>query len=85
MNKMRHCQATAVPFLLLTILNNCLKLSHCLDETLKIAMEVNLHNLRSSMEKHTLSALAWMVADGILDFKPALARNKLEQGEFHDK
>jgi len=29
-----------------------------LDETLKMAMEVNLHNLRTSMEKHTLSALA---------------------------
>jgi hypothetical protein len=56
-----------------------------LDETLKMAMEVNLHNLRTSMEKHTLSALAWMVADGILDFKLALPRNKLEQGEFHDK
>ena len=28
-----------------------------LDETLKIAMDVNLHNLRTFMEKHTLSAL----------------------------
>lgn len=56
-----------------------------LDETLKLAMDVNLHNLRTSMEKHTLSALAWMVADGILDFKLALPRNKLDQGEFHDK
>lgn len=56
-----------------------------LDETLKLAMEVNLHNLRTSMEKQTLSALAWMVADGILDFKLALPRNKLDQGEFHDK
>jgi hypothetical protein len=50
-----------------------------------MAMEVNLHNLRTSMEKHTLSALAWMVADGIIDFKLAPPRNKLEQGEFHDK
>lgn len=56
-----------------------------LDETLKIAMEVNLQSLKSSLEKDTLSALAWMVADGILDFKLALPRNKLEQGEFHDK
>jgi len=31
-----------------------------LDETLKLAMEVNLRNLRTSMEKHTLSAQAWM-------------------------
>lgn len=26
-----------------------------------------------------------MVADGILDFKLALPRNKLEQGEFHQE
>lgn len=29
--------------------------------------------------------IGWMVADGILDFKLALPRNKLEQEEFHDK
>ena len=27
----------------------------------------------------------WTCADGILDFKLALPRNKLDQGEFHDK
>jgi superfamily II DNA or RNA helicase len=56
-----------------------------LDETLKMAMEVNLQSLRTTLEKDTLSAMAWMVADGILDFKLALPRNKLDQGEFHDK
>lgn len=55
------------------------------DETLKLAMEVNLQSLKSNLEKDTLSALAWMVADDILDFKLALPRNKLDQGEFHDK
>lgn len=55
------------------------------DETLKLAMEVNLQSLKTSLEKDTLSALAWMVADDILDFKLALPRNKLDQGEFHDK
>ncbi|RLC70297.1 MAG: DNA phosphorothioation system restriction enzyme, partial [Chloroflexi bacterium] len=37
------------------------------------------------MEQETLSALAWLVADGILDFRLALPRNKLERGDFHDK
>lgn len=55
------------------------------DEKLKQAMDVNLLSLEKDLEKETLSALAWMVADQILDFKLALPRNKLEQGEFHDK
>jgi superfamily II DNA or RNA helicase len=55
------------------------------DEVLKAALDVNLDELERSLEAETLSALAWMVADGILDFKLAMPRNKLEQGEFHDK
>lgn len=55
------------------------------DEALKQAMEVNINDLEKTLEEDTLSALAWLVADGILDFKLALPRNKLEQGEFHDK
>ncbi len=55
------------------------------DETLRLAMEVSIQDLRRSLQKETLSALAWLVADGILDFKLALPRNKLDQGEFHDK
>lgn len=55
------------------------------DETLKQAMKINLDVLEETLEQETLSALAWMVADGILDFKLALPRNKLKQGEFHDK
>lgn len=55
------------------------------DEILKAALDVNLDALEKSLEQETLSALAWMVADGVLDFKLALPRNKLDQGEFHDK
>jgi superfamily II DNA or RNA helicase len=55
------------------------------DETLKQAMAVSIDALEKTLEEDTLSALAWLVADGILDFKLALPRNKLEQGEFHDK
>jgi len=55
------------------------------DETLRLAMEASVHDLRKTLQEETLSALAWLVADGILDFKLALPRNKLDQGEFHDK
>jgi len=55
------------------------------DEILKLAMEENIRDLKKSLQEETLSALAWLVADGILDFKLALPRNKLDQGEFHDK
>lgn len=55
------------------------------DDTLKKTIEINLEALEKNLEKNTLSALAWMIADGILDFKLALPRNKLDQGEFHDK
>lgn len=55
------------------------------DETLRQAMEANIHDLRKALNEETLSALAWLVADGILDFKLALPRNKLDHGEFHDK
>lgn len=55
------------------------------DSVLKQALEVSISDLKKTLEQGTLSALAWLVADGILDFKLALPRNKLDQGEFHDK
>jgi len=55
------------------------------DSILKESLQINIKNLENLLERETLSALAWMVADGILDFKLALPRNKLDQGEFHDK
>lgn len=55
------------------------------DEILRRSLERNLDALEHELREHTLSALAWLVADGILDFKLALPRNKLERGDFHDK
>ncbi|MCG3209276.1 MAG: hypothetical protein FOGNACKC_02897 [Anaerolineae bacterium] len=52
---------------------------------LREALERNIIDLVQSLEKDTLSALAWMIADEILTFKLALPRNKLERGDFHDK
>jgi DNA phosphorothioation system restriction enzyme len=45
----------------------------------------NIRDLETQLERDTLSALAWMVADGILTFKLALPQNKLAGGDFHDK
>ena len=55
------------------------------DDVLKQALELSINDLKKTLEQETLSALAWLVADGIVDFKLALPRNKLDQGEFHDK
>ena len=45
----------------------------------------NIDDLADTLEKHTLSALAWMVADDILNFKLALPHHQLAGGDFHDK
>jgi len=55
------------------------------DPAILAIISKNLDELETSLEKETLSTLSWLVADGILDFKLALPRNKLDQGEFHDK
>ena len=55
------------------------------DKLIFTILQNNITDLTSSIEKETLSALAWLVADEILDFKLALPRNKLDNGDFHDK
>ena len=55
------------------------------DSVLRAALERNLDELEQALAEDTLSALAWLVADGILDFRLAQPRNKLDRGEFHDK
>lgn len=55
------------------------------DIVLRQVLEQSIDDLEKSLHQDTLSALAWMIADDILDFKLALPRNKLQGGEFHDK
>lgn len=52
---------------------------------LKSILERNITELADVLEKDTCSAIAWMIADDVLEFKLALPRNKLASGEFHDK
>ena len=54
------------------------------DPVLRAAIARNIKDLEQTLEQATLIAMAWMVADGILDFKLALPTNKLD-GDFHDK
>src|SRR5258708_1044728 len=55
------------------------------DPALHQVLEQNITNLARTLERDTLSALAWMVADEIITFKLALPYHKLDQGDFHDK
>jgi superfamily II DNA or RNA helicase len=55
------------------------------DPILRAAIARNIMDLEHALEHDTLSALAWMVADNVLDFRLALPTNKLTGGDFHDK
>ncbi|WP_139559688.1 DEAD/DEAH box helicase family protein [Methylotetracoccus oryzae] len=52
---------------------------------LRQALLRNLPDILIDIESNTLNALAWMVADRILEFRLALPANELAGGEFHDK
>lgn len=54
------------------------------DPRLRDALTAALDDLEKNLEKATLSVLAWMIADGLLDFRVALPTGKLD-GDFHDK
>ena len=54
------------------------------NELLRLALQQNIADLAHSLEAHTLSALAWLVADRVLDFRLAVPANDLS-GEFHAK
>lgn len=54
------------------------------DSVLYRVLERNLDRLEQDLNENTLSALAWMIADRIIEFRLAIPRGKLE-GDFHDK
>ena len=54
------------------------------DDILRTSLSRSVEELRTSLEKDTLSAVAWMVADGLLEFKVAIPDAEL-CGDFHDK
>lgn len=54
------------------------------DPRLRAALERPLEELERDLAHDTLAALAWMVADGLLEFKIAIPTGELD-GDFHDK
>lgn len=54
------------------------------DFILKQTLEDSVQDFSKTLKEDTLVALAWMVADGIVEFKIALPCDTLT-GEFHDK
>lgn len=55
------------------------------DEVLYESLKRSIDQLENDLSADTLNALAWMVADGLLEFRLALPRGKLSGGDFHDK
>ncbi len=53
-------------------------------ESLRGLLLGNISSLRETLEKDTLSALAWMISDGVLEIRFALPREK-SGGNYHDK
>jgi len=55
------------------------------DALLYVRLQTQIADIAETLAQNTLSALAWMVADAILDFKIAVPRAKLDRGDFHGK
>ncbi len=55
------------------------------DSVLLQILERNIKDLAKALEHDTRNALAWMVADGALEFRFALPRNRMSAGDYHDK
>ncbi|HET9283998.1 MAG TPA: DEAD/DEAH box helicase family protein [Candidatus Angelobacter sp.] len=54
------------------------------DPALRNALEGTLTDLEHDLTHDTLAAIAWMVADGLLEFRIAVPTGELD-GDFHDK
>lgn len=53
------------------------------NETVYDILQSKIETLGLALKDNTRTALAWMVADGVLEFKFAIPKNKV--GNFHDK
>lgn len=55
------------------------------DVLFKEVLARNIDDLQLTLEHDTRNALAWMVADGHLEFRFALPRDRASAGDYHDK
>ena len=55
------------------------------DTVLRDVLREHVADLSRALSKDTLNALAWMVADGVLEFRFAVPRDFSMGGDYHDK
>jgi superfamily II DNA or RNA helicase len=55
------------------------------DSVLRDILREHVRDLARALSQDTLNALAWMVADDVLEFKFAIARDFCMGGDYHDK
>lgn len=55
------------------------------DRRLWRALERNISDLETSLQDDTRNTLAWLVADNVLDFLIAVRRDRVGEGDYHDK
>ena len=55
------------------------------DEIIKRSLEKEINDMIQALETDTMNALAWMIADDILEFRFAIARENPEGSDYHDK
>jgi superfamily II DNA or RNA helicase len=53
-------------------------------DALRRSLEINVNELADHLEHDTRNSLAWMVADGLVEFRFAVERNR-QIGDYHDK
>jgi len=51
----------------------------------RVALERGIADLERSLQDETRNTLAWLVADGVLDFLIAVARDRAHDRDYHDK
>lgn len=54
-------------------------------EVLQASLAQSVCSIQQSLERDTLNALAWMVAQEVLEFKFAIPRDRSSSGMYHDK
>lgn len=55
------------------------------NEMLRNVLEKQVIDIATALTKDTLNALAWMIADNVVEFKFAVAREYMTGSDYHDK
>jgi superfamily II DNA or RNA helicase len=55
------------------------------DEALHASLQRSIEDIERSLESDTRNCLAWLVADGLIEFRFAVPRPGWQDGDYHDK